>query len=100
MYILECSDGSFYTGSTKDLEKRIFEHQNGKGANHTRKRLPVNLLYVEEYLEIGSAFRREKQIQGWFRDKKIALIEGQQDKLSFLAECKNETNYKLFKEVK
>ncbi|MEM9361116.1 MAG: GIY-YIG nuclease family protein [Bacteroidota bacterium] len=39
IYILECSDASFYTGSTKDLEKRIFEHQNGKWANHTKKRL-------------------------------------------------------------
>jgi len=48
-YILLCVDGSFYTGSTNDLERRMKEHQAGKGANHTRKRLPVELVYWEEY---------------------------------------------------
>ncbi len=74
-YILECSNGSFYTGSTIDLEKRIIEHQNGKGANHTKKHLPVKLVYFEEFQRIDDAFYREKQIQGWSRNKKIALIE-------------------------
>jgi putative endonuclease len=45
MYILECSDGSYYTGSNKNLELRILEHQNGEGANHTKKRLPVKLIF-------------------------------------------------------
>ncbi|WP_366892654.1 GIY-YIG nuclease family protein [uncultured Aquimarina sp.] len=45
MYILECSDGSYYTGSTKDLDRRLKQHQNGEGANHTKKRLPVKRLY-------------------------------------------------------
>ena len=49
MYILECSDGSYYTGSTNDLEKRLEQHQGGEGANHTRKRLPVELVYYEEF---------------------------------------------------
>ncbi|HSW53871.1 MAG TPA: GIY-YIG nuclease family protein [Ignavibacteriaceae bacterium] len=44
-YILECADGSFYTGSTKDLEKRLREHNNGIGANYTKSRLPVELVY-------------------------------------------------------
>ncbi len=48
MYILECSDGSYYTGSTNNLEKRIAEHQNVQGANHTKKHLPVKLIYFEE----------------------------------------------------
>lgn len=61
-YILECSDGSYYTGSTKDLELRIRQHQNGKGANHTKKRLPINLVYVEIFNRIDEAFQREKQI--------------------------------------
>tara|TARA_R110000765_G_scaffold22413_6_gene57309 strand:+ start:5154 stop:5558 length:405 start_codon:yes stop_codon:yes gene_type:complete len=98
MYILKCSDGSYYTGSTNDLDKRILEHQEGKGANHTRKRLPVKLVYVEEYLRIDSAFYREKQIQGWRREKKEALINGELDKLPGLAECINDTHYRYFKE--
>ena len=49
MYILECADGSYYTGSTTDLELRLQQHQSGEGANHTRKRLPVRLVYYEEF---------------------------------------------------
>lgn len=84
-YILECSDGTYYTGSTKDLELRLQQHQNGQGANHTKKRLPVKLVYVEEFQRIGEAFYREKQIQGWSRKKKEALIEGNQNILPKLA---------------
>lgn len=76
MYILECADGSFYTGSTKNLDRRLWEHQNLLGANYTKKRLPVKLVYFEEYSRIDEAFYREKQIQGWSRKKKLALIEG------------------------
>jgi len=88
MYILECSDKTFYTGSTKDLERRLSEHQNGKGAKYTRARLPVKLLYYEEYISVGDAFRREKQIQGWRRKKKKALVEGQYEELPLLAKKK------------
>ena len=77
MYILECSDGTYYTGSTKYLELRIEQHQSGEGANYTAKRLPVKLLYFEEYDRIDHAFYREKQIQGWSRKKKEALIRGE-----------------------
>ncbi|MBO6828281.1 MAG: GIY-YIG nuclease family protein [Allomuricauda sp.] len=100
LYILECSDGSYYTGSTIDLQKRINEHHNGQGANHTKKRLPIKLVYVEEYLNIATAFEREKQIQGWSRAKKEALITGDFDALPNLSECKNETNFKYYKEKK
>ena len=100
LYILECSDGSYYTGSTVDLEKRINNHQDGRGANHTKKRLPVKLVYVEEYLRIDSAFYREKQIQGWSRAKKESLINGTLEDLNNLSECKNETHYKYYKEIK
>ena len=75
-YILQCCDGSYYTGSTIDLEHRLEQHQNGEGANHTRKRLPVKLVYYEEYQKIDQAFYREKQLQGWSRNKKEALING------------------------
>ncbi len=85
MYILECSDGSYYTGSTIDLEKRLNEHQTANGANHTKKRLPVTLVYFEEFQRIDDAFYREKQIQGWSRKKKEALIHGFQEKLPELS---------------
>lgn len=100
VYILKCSDGSFYTGSTIDLDKWLKEHQDGRGANHTKKRLPVELLYVEEYLSIAKAFEREKQVQGWSRLKKKALITGKFDALPNLSECKNETNFRYYKEKK
>jgi putative endonuclease len=77
MYILECVDGSLYTGSTNDLERRLCEHENGQGANYTKSRLPVELIYYEEYSRIDEAFYREKQIQGWTRKKKSALINGE-----------------------
>ncbi|MCB9004081.1 MAG: GIY-YIG nuclease family protein [Ardenticatenaceae bacterium] len=81
MYILECADGSYYTGSTKDIEKRLWQHQNGEGANYTKKRLPVKLVYAEPYDRVEDAFRREKQVQRWSRRKKKALIEANYDKL-------------------
>jgi putative endonuclease len=85
MYILECSDGSYYTGSTKDLKRRLDQHQAGEGANHTAKRLPVKLVYYEEYHRIDYAFDREKQVQGWSRTKKEALILGNLENLPDLA---------------
>lgn len=90
-YMLECADGSYYTGSTKDLEYRLNQHQAGKGANHTKKRLPVQLVYVEEYERIDDAFYREKQIQGWSRKKKEALIKGDNSALPVLS--RNYTEY-------
>ncbi len=77
MYILECSDGTYYTGSTKYLDLRIEQHQSGEGAIYTAKRLPVKLTYYEEYDRIDDAFYREKQVQGWSRKKKDALIKGE-----------------------
>ncbi len=85
MYILECCDGSYYTGSTIDLQRRLNQHQAGVGANHTKKRLPVKLVYSEEYQRIATAFYREKQVQGWSRKKKEALIRGEYAKLPELA---------------
>ena len=96
MYILECADGSYYTGSTKNLELRLTQHQAGEGANHTKKHLPVKLVYFEEYARIDHAFYREKQVQGWNRKKKEALINGMPQKLHELAECMNETHYKNY----
>lgn len=85
LYILLCADGSLYTGSTNDLERRMAEHQNGGGANHTRKRLPVELVYTEVYDRIDEAYYRERQIHGWSHAKKEALIEGRNEDLPGLA---------------
>ncbi len=90
VYILLCADGSYYTGSTNDLERRLAQHQAGEGANYTRKRLPVKLVYYEKFDRISEAFYREKQIQGWSRKKKQALIEGRYDDLVKLS--KKSTN--------
>ncbi|NLE29345.1 MAG: GIY-YIG nuclease family protein [Phycisphaerae bacterium] len=91
MYILQCADGSYYTGSTIHLEKRLWEHGNFMGAHYTQKKHPAQLVYFEEYLRIEDAFAREKQVQGWSHAKKKALIEGNDNKLCELA--KNYTQY-------
>ena len=85
MYILECSNGSYYTGSTVNLEARVLQHQNAEGAKHTKKHLPVKLVYYEEYPRIDEAFYREKQVQGWSRKKKEALIKNENYKLPDLS---------------
>jgi len=85
MYILECCDGSYYVGSTKDLKRRLSQHQEGIGANYTSKRLPVKLVYCEEYDRVDEAFYREKQVQGWRRAKREALINGESQLLPALA---------------
>jgi putative endonuclease len=85
MYILECADGSFYTGSAQNLARRFIQHMAGEAADHTKSRLPVKLVYCEYYHRIDHAFNREKQVQGWSREKKIALIEGRNFELPGLS---------------
>jgi putative endonuclease len=85
MYILKCSDGSYYVGSTKNLDLRFSQHQNGKGSKYTSGRLPVELIYYEEYERVADAFYREKQVQGWTRRKREALINGNPELLPGLA---------------
>jgi putative endonuclease len=93
LYILKCSNGCYYTGSAVDLERRLAQHQAGEGSNYTKKHLPVELVYFEEYARIDEAFFREKQVQGWSRAKKEALIAGQVDQLHVLAKCKNSSHF-------
>lgn len=88
MYILKCANGAYYTGSTKDLESRLIQHQNGEGANFTKKHLPVELVYYEVFNRIDEAFMREKQVQGWSRKKKEALINREYDKLPELSKSR------------
>ena len=92
VYILECSNGKYYTGSTIDLDKRLSEHHAGLGANFTRKYLPFKLVYVEIFERIDQAFKREKQIQGWSHKKKAALIASDMNSLHKLSECMNDSH--------
>jgi len=73
--MLRCSDDSFYVGSTVDLERRLWEHDEGLGAAYTRRRRPVVLVWAEQYDRVDEAFAREKQVQRWGRAKRLALIE-------------------------
>ena len=91
MYILKCANNTYYTGSTKNLDLRIKQHQSGEGANYTKKHLPVELVYYETFDRIDFAFNREKQIQNWSKKKKEALIKGDSNELKKLAICMNDT---------
>ena len=88
IYILKCSDNTFYTGSTNNLDARVYQHIIGEGSNYTKKRLPVSLVYAEEIERIDEAFYREKQIQGWSHKKKQALINGDFEKLISLSQSR------------
>ena len=74
-YMLRCADGSLYTGWTTDLERRLRTHNAGKGAKYTRSRLPVELVYREEFETRGEAMRRECQLKQLSRAEKLALLE-------------------------
>jgi putative endonuclease len=86
-YTVECRDGTFYVGSTVDLERRVSEHDLGFGAKCTRprSRRPVRLVWSSEFNRMDEAFWYEKQIQGWGREKRMALIEGRLELLTVLA---------------
>lgn len=79
-YILECGDGTLYTGWTNDIRKRLKSHSAGKGAKYTRSRLPVKLVYQESFATKQEAMRREVQIKKLTRKKKLLLIENYQQK--------------------
>ena len=81
-YILRCGDGSLYTGWTNDLEKRIRTHNEGRGGKYTRSRLPVQLVYHEEFETKEEAMRREWEIKQLTRAEKEKLIGGKKDALS------------------
>jgi predicted GIY-YIG superfamily endonuclease len=82
VYILSCSDGSYYTGHTDNLEMRVARHQQGTFSGYTSKRLPVKLVFYVEFPTRDDAFTRERQIKRWSRRKKEALIAGDWDKLA------------------
>ncbi|MFU0800302.1 MAG: GIY-YIG nuclease family protein [Xylanivirga thermophila] len=75
VYILKCADNTLYTGWTNDLDKRLNAHLSGRGAKYTRCRLPVELVYTEEYEDKRSAQKREYEIKQLTRKQKLQLIE-------------------------
>ena len=79
VYILKCADGSYYTGSTIDLEMRIAQHQTGYFKGCTSSRLPVELVWQQDFSTEHEAFLCERQVKGWSRAKKEALIRGDFD---------------------
>ncbi|MCH7983465.1 MAG: GIY-YIG nuclease family protein [Chloroflexi bacterium] len=85
MYILMCSDGSYYTGPTTNLEYRVAAHRMGLGGRWTSPRLPVRVVFTQDFPSLREAFEAERQIKGWSRAKKRALIEGRFDLLPGLA---------------
>jgi putative endonuclease len=89
VYILKCADGSYYTGTTRgELEKRVTEHNAGLFAGYTSKRRPVKLAFSQAFERITDAISAERQIQGWSRAKKEALIRGDFEALPSLAKRK------------
>lgn len=74
-YILECADGTLYTGWTNDLDKRLQAHNSGKGAKYTRSRLPVKMVYAESHADKRDAMRREHEIKQLARNEKLTLIK-------------------------
>lgn len=86
VYILLCADKSYYTGITNNIERRLNEHQTGIHSNsYTFSRRPVELVYCERFQYVNNAIAFEKQVKGWSRKKKEALISGAWDKLPTLS---------------
>ena len=86
VYMLKCADGSFYTGVTRrSLDDRLAEHADGLGGDYTRRRLPVSLVFASQFQRISDAVATERQIKGWSRAKKQALIDGDFVALKVLA---------------
>jgi putative endonuclease len=95
VYILKCSDNSYYTGITNDLERRLNEHIHGLNSNcYKITRRPLSLAFQKEFDDVLQAIYFEKKLKGWSRLKKEALINSEFERLQILAECRNATHYK------
>jgi predicted GIY-YIG superfamily endonuclease len=89
VYILRCRDGSYYVGSTRaSLEQRLAQHDAGSFGGYTARRRPVELVFQQEFDRITDAIAAERQLKGWTRAKKEALIKGDFEKLHQLAKGK------------
>ena len=100
VYILLCSDKSYYTGLTDDLGRRLMHHQEGNFKScYTFVRRPLQLQYYETIVLLEDALRREDQIKKWSRAKKKALIDSNFDRLHRLAECDNFSHF-MYREMR
>ncbi len=88
VYILKCFDGFYYVGHTDDIEKQISMHNEGKVSNFTQKRLPVEVVFVQEFATRAEAIEMERRVKGWSRKKKEALIEKDWSELVRLSNIK------------
>ena len=88
VYILQCADGSYYVGHTVDLRRRVHAHNGGGGSTYTFKRRPVSLAYSEIVATEAAAVARERQLKGWSRAKKKALIDGDASRLKRLSKSR------------
>ena len=86
VYILQCADASYYVGHTDDLDVRVAQHQSGEFQGYTTSRRPVRLVYSESFATREDAFAAERQLKGWSRKKKEALIAGDWERLRLLAQ--------------
>ena len=94
VYILKCVDNSYYTGVTSNLESRLFQHETGYYPRcYTATRLPVELVFWERFYQPMHAITFEKQVKGWSRRKKEALIERNWERLKELAKCRNKSSH-------
>lgn len=89
IYILQCSDGSYYTGHTENLEIRLASHQSGNVIGYTSTRLPVKLMFSQALTTREEAISAERQIKGWSRAKKEAMMQGDWQRVSELAKSSN-----------
>lgn len=97
VYILKCVDGSYYIGVTNDIDRRLWEHQEGEIKScYTYRRRPVELQYFAEFNDVNQAIEFEKQIKGWTRKKKEALIRENWEELKKLAGCRNESHFENY----
>jgi len=86
LYILRCSDGSYYTGMTNNLNRRLYEHNSGLNPkSYTYNKRPIELMYYTTFTNIYDTINREKQIKSWSKAKKEALIDGRIEDLPNLA---------------
>ncbi|MDE2053682.1 MAG: GIY-YIG nuclease family protein [Xanthomonadaceae bacterium] len=90
LYVLECSDGTFYIGQTDDLDERMRQHDAGKAHSYTASRRPLKLLHVEEFETRYEALTMERKLKGWSRAKKLAYMSGDWKTVSSLAKRKHE----------
>jgi predicted GIY-YIG superfamily endonuclease len=84
-YMLHCADRTFYVGHTDDLDRRIAQHVSGETGGYTATRLPVKLVWCDEFPSRYEALQAERQLKGWGRGKKLALIRGDWRRISQLA---------------